>query len=200
VVASRGKGGCDGLRQRVNSRSTHDYILLCQFPAVLVTTSYCASFPQYSWLHPTVPVSRLPRPGRPSPRTQILRLAANGTPITLIRVLCSDQTENNTFLCHVVIVRTVQRTPFVCYAELTLPNSRHCLELLLSNSWWTVVFMRSLLSTGYICHSIINGTLYPQKLAITSPTSGDRSVGIVRSRTQTMEFFLSTIMQSVSQW
>jgi hypothetical protein len=29
---------------------------------------------------------------------------------------------------------------------------------------------------------------YPQKLAITSPTSGGRSVGIVRSRTQTMEF------------
>jgi hypothetical protein len=34
------------------------------------------------------------------------------------------------------------------------------------------------------------GTLYPQKLAITSPTSGGRSVGIVRSRTQTMEFSL----------
>jgi hypothetical protein len=33
------------------------------------------------------------------------------------------------------------------------------------------------------------GTLYPQKLAITSPTSGGRSVGIVRSRTQTIEFF-----------
>jgi hypothetical protein len=32
------------------------------------------------------------------------------------------------------------------------------------------------------------GTLYPQKLAITSPTSGGRSVGVVRSRTQTMEF------------
>jgi hypothetical protein len=32
------------------------------------------------------------------------------------------------------------------------------------------------------------GTLHPQKLAITSPTSGGRSVGIVRSRTQTMEF------------
>jgi hypothetical protein len=28
---------------------------------------------------------------------------------------------------------------------------------------------------------------YPQKLTITSPTSGGRSVGIVRSRTQTME-------------
>jgi hypothetical protein len=37
-------------------------------------------------------------------------------------------------------------------------------------------------------------TLYTQKLAITSPTSGGRSVGIVRSRTQTMEFvfFVST--------
>jgi hypothetical protein len=30
--------------------------------------------------------------------------------------------------------------------------------------------------------------VYPQKLAITSPSSGGRSVGIVRSRTQTMEF------------
>jgi hypothetical protein len=30
--------------------------------------------------------------------------------------------------------------------------------------------------------------LYPQKLAITSPTSGGRSIGIVRSGTQTMEF------------
>jgi hypothetical protein len=31
-------------------------------------------------------------------------------------------------------------------------------------------------------------TLYLQKLSLTSPTSGGRSVGIVRSRTQTMEF------------
>jgi hypothetical protein len=37
-----------------------------------------------------------------------------------------------------------------------------------------------------------HGTLYPQKLAHTSPTSGGRSVGIVRSRTQTMEFFFSS--------
>jgi hypothetical protein len=34
------------------------------------------------------------------------------------------------------------------------------------------------------------GTLYPQKLAVTSPTSGGRSVGIVHLRTQTMEFFM----------
>jgi hypothetical protein len=33
------------------------------------------------------------------------------------------------------------------------------------------------------------GTLYPQKLAITSPTSGGRSVGIVLSRTQATEYF-----------
>jgi hypothetical protein len=33
-------------------------------------------------------------------------------------------------------------------------------------------------------------SLYPQKLAITSPTSGGRSVGIVRSRTQATEFII----------
>jgi hypothetical protein len=32
------------------------------------------------------------------------------------------------------------------------------------------------------------GTLYPQKLALTSPTNGGRSVGIVRSRTEATEF------------
>jgi hypothetical protein len=32
--------------------------------------------------------------------------------------------------------------------------------------------------------------LYPQKLALTSPTSGGRSVGIVRLRTKATEFFL----------
>jgi hypothetical protein len=34
------------------------------------------------------------------------------------------------------------------------------------------------------------GTLYPQKLTLTWPTSGGRSVGIVRSRTQATEFIL----------
>jgi hypothetical protein len=34
------------------------------------------------------------------------------------------------------------------------------------------------------------GTLYPQKLGLTSPTSGGRSVGIVRSRTKATEFSL----------
>jgi hypothetical protein len=34
------------------------------------------------------------------------------------------------------------------------------------------------------------GTLYPQKLALTSQTSGYRSVGIVRSRTQATVFFV----------
>jgi len=32
--------------------------------------------------------------------------------------------------------------------------------------------------------------LYPQKLALTSPTVGGRSVGIVRSRTKATEFSL----------
>jgi hypothetical protein len=33
------------------------------------------------------------------------------------------------------------------------------------------------------------GTIYPQTLALSSPTRGDRSVGIVRSRTKTTEYF-----------
>jgi hypothetical protein len=37
------------------------------------------------------------------------------------------------------------------------------------------------------------GTLYSQKLALTSPTSGGRSVGIFRSRTQATEFSFSLI-------
>jgi hypothetical protein len=35
--------------------------------------------------------------------------------------------------------------------------------------------------------------LYPQKLALTSPTGGGRSVGIVRSRTKAMEFISENI-------
>jgi hypothetical protein len=35
------------------------------------------------------------------------------------------------------------------------------------------------------------GTLYPQKLVLTSPTSAGRSIGIVRSRTQATEFSFS---------
>jgi hypothetical protein len=34
--------------------------------------------------------------------------------------------------------------------------------------------------------------LYPQKLALTSPTGGGRSVGIVRSRTKATEFLVFT--------
>jgi hypothetical protein len=36
--------------------------------------------------------------------------------------------------------------------------------------------------------------LYPQKLALTSPTSGGRSVGIVRSRTKATEFVLLILL------
>jgi hypothetical protein len=42
------------------------------------------------------------------------------------------------------------------------------------------------------------GTLYPQTLALTSPTSGGRSIGIVRSRTQTTEFSFSLGIRCVS--
>jgi hypothetical protein len=36
--------------------------------------------------------------------------------------------------------------------------------------------------------------LYPQKLALTSPTSGGRSVGIVRSQTQATGFVYSSLL------
>ena len=36
--------------------------------------------------------------------------------------------------------------------------------------------------------------LYPQKLALTSPTGGGRSVGIVRSRTKATEFFFCVVI------
>jgi hypothetical protein len=36
--------------------------------------------------------------------------------------------------------------------------------------------------------------LYPQKLALTSPTSGGRSVGIVRSRTEATELLVIIII------
>jgi hypothetical protein len=38
--------------------------------------------------------------------------------------------------------------------------------------------------------ALTRGTLYPQKLALISPTSGRRLVGIVRSRIQATEFFI----------
>ena len=38
--------------------------------------------------------------------------------------------------------------------------------------------------------------LYPQKLALTSPTGGGRSVGIVRSRTKATEFSLVLLLKT----
>jgi hypothetical protein len=40
------------------------------------------------------------------------------------------------------------------------------------------------------------GNLYPQKLALTSPTRGGRSVGIVRSRTQATEFSFQLLVST----
>jgi len=37
--------------------------------------------------------------------------------------------------------------------------------------------------------------LYPQKLALTSPTGGGRSVGIVRVRTKATEFYSTQLYQ-----
>jgi hypothetical protein len=39
--------------------------------------------------------------------------------------------------------------------------------------------------------------LYPQKLALTSPNGGGRSVGIVRSRTKDTEFFFYVLDKNI---
>jgi hypothetical protein len=44
-----------------------------------------------------------------------------------------------------------------------------------------------------------HGTLYPQKLALSSPTSGGCLVGIVRSRTRATEFSLLLLTWDVSK-
>jgi hypothetical protein len=44
------------------------------------------------------------------------------------------------------------------------------------------------------------GILFPQKLALISPTSGGRSVGIVRSRTQATEFSFLFLIYSCCWW
>jgi len=43
-------------------------------------------------------------------------------------------------------------------------------------------------------------TLYPQKLALTSPTGGGRCVGIVRSRTKATEFSLDLMYELKKKW
>jgi hypothetical protein len=44
------------------------------------------------------------------------------------------------------------------------------------------------------------GTLYPQKLALTLPTSGCRSVGIVHSQTEAIEFSFSFFVDLLLLW
>jgi hypothetical protein len=43
-----------------------------------------------------------------------------------------------------------------------------------------------------------SGTIYPQKLTLTSPKSGGRSVGIVRSQTQDTDFSFIKLQISVT--
>ena len=42
--------------------------------------------------------------------------------------------------------------------------------------------------------------LYPQKLALTSPTGGGRSVGIVRVRTKATEFSLVVLLTGINYY
>jgi hypothetical protein len=54
---------------------------------------------------------------------------------------------------------------------------------------FTVALFQRLTAVGTRCANHVT-PLYPQKLSLTSPTGGGRSVGIVRSRTKATEFSL----------
>jgi hypothetical protein len=69
-----------------------------------------------------------------------------------------------------------------------------CPEHMCPDYIWTSVVVKS------ACVQIILSALYPQKLAITSPTSSGLSVGIVRSRTQTMEFVVLLLPRPAVAW
>ena len=54
--------------------------------------------------------------------------------------------------------------------------------------YWMNFLLNRLTAVGIRCADHVT-PLYPQKLSLTSPTGGGRSVGIVRSRTKATEFF-----------
>jgi hypothetical protein len=71
--------------------------------------------------------------------------------------------------------------PFVYGSVMCSSHSRLC---------WLICFLTGLEIRKYGCRDPSRwprGTLYPQKLSLTSPSSGFRSVGIVHSRTQATE-------------
>jgi hypothetical protein len=58
--------------------------------------------------------------------------------------------------------------------------------------WHIVIGVKEVVEIREYGRGDPRGTLNPQKLALTSPTNGSRSVGVVRSLTQDTEFsFLS---------
>jgi hypothetical protein len=61
------------------------------------------------------------------------------------------------------------------------------MQHLLSSLYFTVVFLYRLTAVGILCADHVTPSIR-KKLALTSPTGGCRSVGIVRSRTKAMDF------------
>jgi hypothetical protein len=89
------------------------------------------------------------------------------------------------------------------FREVVLLNGAHSASWVQLRSYLNgKVAAPSLENRSYGCGDPLRwprNTLYPQKLALTSPTSGGRSVGIVRLRTKATEFVLFVYNQSYWQ-
>ena len=129
----------------------------------------------------------------------------------IVTFICSSNTNVNVdfialniSMCNVIQISTSELTIIYCLQDRLCGlvvrvsdyryrgpgfDSRHC-QIFLSSS------KQSLTAVGTRCADHTT-PLYPQKLALTSPTSGGRSVGIVRSLTKATEFVCYIVYRTV---
>jgi hypothetical protein len=105
------------------------------------------------------------------------------SPLPILALLASPETKQ----CHQAraIVGEMKRT------QADWPSQRSWFALSwLHKPYWCVRARKSRLRPQGICRADYATPFYQQNLALISPTSGGRSVGVVRSRIQATEFLL----------
>jgi hypothetical protein len=96
---------------------------------------------------------------------------------------------NEKYSLYISKIRNFIAMEFICWAA-----AMYCTVLLLYTvfpSFFTLLLLYSLENQEYGCRDLLcwpGNTMYPQKLALTSPTSDGRLVSIVCSRAKAVEF------------